>query len=216
MIDDVSKFERNISGRDGADGIIEAIFVEIGTTNKYFVEFGSFPCRDNTTHLSKMGWSGLVMDGNGTGVVKKEKITAENINQLFAKYSVPADFDLLSIDIDSNDYWVWKAIVWYRPRVVIIEYNSHIPPNESRSVTYDPNLIWDGSDYYGASLLALADLGTSKGYTLIGCDKIGANAYFVLTELACGKFKGGTVREIYRPPGFRRYTHRRIMPSISV
>lgn len=213
MIENISIFEKNICGRDGADGIIKMIFNEIGVTNKYFVEFGSIPDKDNTTHLSQTGWSGLLMDGNGVGVAKKERITAENINYLFDKYAVPLEFDLLSIDIDSNDYWVWKAITKY-PRVVVIEYNSHISPDESRSVVYDPNLTWDGSDYFSASLLAMSNLGASKGYTLIGCDSTGANAYFVLDKLAHGKFKGGTVKELYSPPRFGRYRHNRTMPVI--
>ena len=66
--------------------------------------------------------------------IKNERITAENIQDLFQKYHVPKKFDLLSIDIDYNDYWVWKSIVDYFPRVVIIEYNSSIPPSESRAV----------------------------------------------------------------------------------
>lgn len=124
------------------------------------------------------------MDANGDGEkIKKEFITAENINQLLQKYRVPREFDLLSIDIDSNDYWVWKAIDNYSPRVVVIEYNSCIPPNESKTIKYDPNARWDGTDYFGASLLALAKLGKSKGYSLVYCESSGVNAFFVRNDL---------------------------------
>jgi len=115
--------------------------------------------------------------------IKKENVTAENIEYLFEKYGVPKEFDLLSIDIDYNDYWVWKAIINYNPRVVIIEYNASVPYTESRVVPYDPSHVWDGTDYFGASLLALKKLGESKGYTLIGTDNSGVNAFFVKSDI---------------------------------
>lgn len=133
--------------------------------------------------------------------VKLEKVTAENIQQLFQKYNVPKSFDLLSIDIDYNDYWVWKAITDYSPRVVVIEYNSSVPPTESRVVPYDPNAVWDGTNYFGASLLALRNLGLSKGYTLVGCDSRGINAFFVKSDLIKG-LQINNIDQLYRPPQY--------------
>ena len=133
--------------------------------------------------------------------IKNERITAENIQNLFQKYNVPKKFDLLSIDIDYNDYWVWKSIVDYSPRVVIIEYNSSIPPSESRVVPYDSDAVWDGSNYFGASLLALQNLGMSKGYTLVGCDQNGVNAFFCQSDLLT-EFKIKDITELYMPPKY--------------
>lgn len=133
--------------------------------------------------------------------VKIEKVTAENIQQLFQKYDVPKNFDLLSIDIDYNDYWVWKAITDYSPRLVVIEYNSSIPPTESKVVPYDPDASWDGTNYFGASLLALKNLGLSKGYTLVGCDSRGVNAFFVKSDLIKG-IKVNDIDKLYRPPQY--------------
>lgn len=133
--------------------------------------------------------------------VKNEKVTAENIQNLFKKYNVPKDFDLLSIDIDFNDYWVWKSIEDYFPRVVVIEYNSSIPPNQSRVVPYNADATWDGTNYFGASLLALKNLSLKKGYTLVGCDSNGVNAFFVKSDL----LKNITIREIehlYKSPKY--------------
>ena len=123
-------------------------------------------------------------------------------NELFEKYDVPDEFDLLTIDIDGNDYYVWEAIR-KMPRVVNIEYNSHIPPNESKSIEYEPNFIWKGDDYYGASLLALKILGERKGYTLIGCDSTGTDSFFVKNELIGDKFVVRDINELFRPPAFR-------------
>lgn len=133
--------------------------------------------------------------------IKIEKVTAENIQNLFHKYDVPKNFDLLSIDIDFNDYWVWKAIVDYSPRVVVIEYNSSIPPTESRVVPYDPQAKWDGTNYFGASLLALKNLGLTKGYTLIGCNDSGVNAFFCKSDLL-NTIKIKDIHDLYKPPKY--------------
>ncbi len=128
-------------------------------------------------------------------------MTAENIQDLFQKYNVPKNFDLLSIDIDFNDYWVWKAIVNYFPRVVVIEYNSSIPPNVSKVVPYDPDASWDRTNYFGASLLALQKLGLTKGYTLVGCNNLGVNAFFCKSELIKGiPVKG--IQNLYKSPKY--------------
>ena len=131
----------------------------------------------------------------------KEFITAENINALFRKYGVPEAFDLLSIDIDGNDYWVWRAIA-HRPRVVVIEYNAHPPPQERKAIVYDPAFRWNGSDYFGASLRAMKELGDQKGYTLVHCERTGANAFFVATEALPPGFVPRSLEALYRPPNY--------------
>ena len=245
---EINKYEKKIYSQNGEDGIIDYIFSQIGTTNKFSVEFGvgnGFEC--NTVYLlEKNNWTGLMMDYGADqefqwkGVMQKawsnknlgftknlkkdfrflkkmidrskrsaifqfdvkiERVTAENIQELFKKYNVPKNFDLLSIDIDYNDYWVWKAITDYHPRAVVIEYNSSIPPNESKSVPYDPNAIWDGTNYFGASLLALKNLGLSKGYTLVGCDNNGVNAFFIKTDLI-NNFQIPKIEKCFRPPQY--------------
>jgi hypothetical protein len=207
-IQDINRFEHKIYSQNGEDGITQAIFSKIGTTNKFCVEFGVEDGREcNTRYLiDHQGWRFLHMDGanNPPSTIRKEYITAENINALFKKYHVPKEFDLLSLDIDYNTYWIWKAIQGYSPRAIIIEYNSFIPVNESKAVRYHPNATWDGTQYYGASLLALTKLGNTKGYTLIGCDKKGINAFFVRTDLAKKHFKISPIEELYRPYDYIR------------
>lgn len=209
--------------QNGEDGIIEAIFSAIGTTNAFFVEFGSsngFTC--NTRYLWKRkNWHGLLMDSQFEDPsinLRREFITAETIESLFQKYDVPETFDLLSIDIDGNDYWVWKAITHYRPRVVVIEYNGCIPSSPPVTIPYDPHFVWDYTVYYGASLSALATLGAEKGYTLIATDRRGVNAFFVLDNLAKEHFQVSPVDEIYTPLGrLRRHlTDTKRRPWVSV
>jgi hypothetical protein len=207
---DLTRYERRICSLHGEDGILDAIFRKIGTTDKYCVEFGVGSGREcNTAWLaSRQGWTGLWMDGKTPAKpraleVHQEFITAGNIVALFEKYRVPREFDLLSIDIDGNDYWVWKALADYHPRVVVMEYNAAVPPTEARVIEYEPRFVWQKTDYYGASLLALERLCRAKGYVLVACDASGANAFFVDRKLAEGKFVLRSVAELYRPATYR-------------
>ncbi len=204
-IEDINIFEQRFYSQNGEDGIIKIIFDKIGITNKFCVEFGVGDGGEcNTRYLVEAGWSFLHMDCNVCSdlSIKKEFVTAENVNFLFKKYAVPEEFDLLSIDVDLNDYWIWKAISGYSPRVVVIEYNASISPAESLAVEYDPSAHWDGTNYFGASLLALAKLGTKKGYALVGCDSAGVNAFFVRDYLIEDKFEIKSIEQLYKRPRY--------------
>jgi len=204
---DLQLHERKVLSQNGEDGILQAIFQAIGTTNRVFVEFGCEDAREcNAAYLLEQGWHGLLMDGGGISrnpraVVHKEFITAENINMLLQKYGMPEAFDFLSIDIDGNDYWVWKAMTC-RPRVVVVEYNASYPPPHRKTIVYDPNFRWTGTDYFGASLRALKELGEQKGYTLVYCENTGANAFFIATAALPAGFVPKPLEAIYRPPNY--------------
>ena len=213
-IRDITVFQRRISfierpeySQNGEDGIIHAIFAMIGETNKFCVEFGATDGiqMSNSLYLRRhRGWKGLLMDCEKmSDEIKQEFITAENIESLLEKYDVPKEFDLLSIDIDGNDYWVWKAITNWKPHVVIIEYNACIPALPAVTVPYKSDFRWDKTDYYGASLGALEKLGRQKGYTLIGTDRNGVNAFFVLSELMEGNFMHWPLEKLYHPAAFK-------------
>lgn len=127
MFDTLCDFESRTYSQNGEDGVIARLFEVLGATNRFFVEFGTGPDgrERNTRLLEEQGWQGLLMDRSAAERnpgIRREFISAENINELFAKYGVPEEFDLLSIDVDGNDYWIWKALRdVYRPRVVVIE-----------------------------------------------------------------------------------------------
>jgi hypothetical protein len=106
-----------------------------------------------------------------------------SINQLMDKYDVPAEPDLISIDIDGNDYWVWEALN-RNPRVLIIEYNCIWQNGECKVTKYDPAFQWDiATNYAGASMGALVKLGKEKGYTLVYACHRGVNLFFVRDDL---------------------------------
>jgi hypothetical protein len=126
------------SSQDGQDGILQYIFKNIGTTNKFFVEFGFnvnnyYPgCGANTGLLKQQGWNGVLFDienENKDINLFKEIITSENVVEIFEKYEVPKDVDYVSIDIDSIDLWVFRSIISsniYKPRLITVEFNSNI------------------------------------------------------------------------------------------
>ena len=203
------------------DGIIQEIFKRIGTNNRIFVEFGvesGVEC--NSVKLLVEGWRGLWLEGSATRIEQIRKnfqtflderrlgvseafVAAENINALLEQGGVTGEIDFLSIDIDNNDYWVWKAITVIQPRVVVIEYNAALRPPLSLVVPYDPERRWDGSNYFGASLEALVRLGRNKGYRIVGCNFSGANAFFVRDDIAGDHFLDpATAEEHYEPPRY--------------
>jgi len=209
-ISNINKFEYKKYSQSGEDGIIRAIFKQIGTTNKISVELGaSFGKECNTRLLHEQGWNTLGIDAESGGCdwVKEHWITAENIAGLLKKHRIPRKFDLLSIDIDGNDYWVWKALDWYKPRVVVIEYNSTVPLNMSLTIPYDPKHVWEKKDNYrGGSLLAMVRLGMRKGYTLVGVEEQTIDAFFIRNDLIEGNFSTSTkLSKLALPP--RRRSH---------
>ena len=192
-------FEFQVNSQNGEDGIIAEIFRRIGTTDRYFVEIGLEDGKEsNTAFLLACGWSGLWIDGGdqmhatiadkgvdieGRLQLKTAYVTAENIPSIFEEENVSKEFDLLSVDIDQNTYFAWKALQNYQPRVVVVEYNSAIPPDVEWKVEYSPERTWNGTINMGASLKALEILGSSLGYALVGCDFTGTNAFFVRNDL---------------------------------
>lgn len=121
-------------------------------------------------------------EGNDLVRAAEAGVTPHNVEELFARLDVPEALDVLCIDIDGHNYWVWKALERHRPRVVVIEYNAHLG---ARSVTLPlaSGPAWDETDHFGASITALSDLGTRKGYRLVHCDLTGVNAFFVREDL---------------------------------
>ena len=208
------------------DGIIEEIFNRIGTTSKIFVEFGvqnGLEC--NSHYLLHKGWRGLWLEGDGNAcneivarffpVVSTEQlkirqafITKDNINFLIAESGIVGEIDLLSIDIDGNDYYVWEAINVVKPRVVVIEYNAKFPPNHFWKQAYNEKHTWDGSDWHGASLKAMETLGRQLGYRLVGTNFNGVNTFFVKQELADDLFiEPATAENLYNPFRDQKYSN---------
>jgi len=172
--------------QNGEDGVIDCLLRLVGATNRFYVEIGSSEGEEcNTRWLREQGWSGVMLDRvheDPRIPVYRELVTVENLAPLFAKYGVPREFDLLSIDVDGNDYWLWKAAgTAYRPRVAVIEYNNQVPHDVSVTMPYDPAFQWTGQPSAGQSLLALRNVSESMGYSLVYASA--PNAFVVLRSL---------------------------------
>jgi hypothetical protein len=188
------------------DGMLREIFTRIGVTNRVFVEFGvGNGLENNTLALMFDGWNGLWIEGSehctqsirknfknvidtGMLAVIGSFITKDNIDELISSKMHGREIDLLSIDIDGNDYHVLDAISCIAPRVLVIEYNAKFPPPILFCMDYDPSHTWQGDDCLGASLKFLEINIARKGYCLVGCSLSGVNAFFVRHDLVAEKF----------------------------
>jgi hypothetical protein len=190
------------------DGILLYVFALLGFGNRQSVEICAGDGREcNTANLIlHHGFTGLLVDGNPANIAKARTfyaqhpaskyvspafahdwITAENVAALVERHGFAGEIDLLSLDLDGVDWWIWRALESLRPRVVILEFNHLCGPDDAITVPYDPNFkavfTADGSDYAGASLAAFVKLGRTKGYRLVGVNRISTNAIFVRNDL---------------------------------
>jgi hypothetical protein len=217
----LNHFELQMYSQNGEDGILAEVFRRVGVADRYFVEFGvENGLETNTTYLLYAGWRGVWVDGNAealaaargsfrpfldAGALRVEQafVTAENAADLLRDAGVPAEFDLLSVDIDRNTYHLWRALDAFRPRVVVAEYNASVPACDDWVIPYDAGRLWNGTVQYGASLKAFERLGRERGYALVGCNLAGVNAFFVRDDLLGDRFAGPFTAEAqFEPPRY--------------
>ncbi len=218
---DFDILEKSIYAQGAEEAMLGHIFGRIGTESRYCVEFGaSDGLRNSNTarFLLEDDWTGAFIEGSSyrfgrlqenwadsdKAMLLQAKVTPQNIEALFDTLKVPHAIDLLSIDIDGNDYWLWRAIERVRPRVVVIEYNPYYEPPKRWVMKYNADHEWDGSSYYGASLESLYWLGKDKGYELLCCDKQGNNAFFV-EQARFGEFaiEDNRAEVLFRPAMYK-------------
>jgi hypothetical protein len=208
---------RNFSQSE-EDGILWYIFSLLGTTNRKAIEVcagNGMEC-NSANLIINHGWKGLLVDGDSKNIDIARKfyseqqdtflgganivntwITAENINELFANNGYSGEVDLLTIDVDGVDYWLWKAIDVSSPRVVVVETTPSWAADRAVTVPYAPDFKakWirsegipgDKADWFcygGASLPAFVKLGKEKGYRLVGTNRLNYNAFFVRNDVA--------------------------------
>ncbi len=200
----INDHELKVFSQFGEDGIIDFLVKKIDLKTRTFVEFGVEDYEESNTKflLEAKNWKGLVFDSSQKFIdtIKKKDfywrnnliavkafITVENIDNLIKKNFLHKEVGLMSIDIDGNDYWVWKAIESYKPAIVIVEYNARFGYQKSVSIPYkekfDRISEHHSSIYFGASLAALHKLGKEKGYSLVGTNLNGNNSFFIRDDL---------------------------------
>jgi hypothetical protein len=225
------RYQSQVCSQNGEDGIIHEIFRRIGTTTRIFVEVGvGNGSENNTAFLLSQGWTGFWIDGDSgfLGALENREdlrnnclkylvafASKENISALLEQLGVPKEFDLLSLDVDQNTYYAWEGLRSFRPRVVVVEYNAAIPPDVDWKIRYGSNRTWNGTQNFGASLKAFEVLGRQFGYSLVGCELSGANAFFVRDDLLADKFaEPFTSENHYEPPRYSMSHRRSHPPSI--
>jgi hypothetical protein len=188
------------------DGILLFLLSVTGSGARRLVDIGAsgIAASNSANLILHHGWTGLLVDANEQSTAATRAyyeqqglmppqiattwVTAETVAGLVHDHGLD-DADLLLIDIDGNDYWLWKALD-IRPRVVAIEYQDILGPDRSVVIPYDPQFSVDAhpenaeeNNYVGASLRALTKLAHAKGYRLAAVNRLGYNAFFVRDDL---------------------------------
>ncbi|MBR9800239.1 hypothetical protein GYB59_00430 [bacterium] len=203
------------------DGILDEIFARIGSANQRFVEVGvGNGTENNTTWRLANGWQGLWVEAdprhckhirthlsnlicNGRLDLKECFIDQEKARQIADQCGTFRNVDLLSIDIDGNDFYILEELIVLTPRVVALEYNSRLRPPVKWCMPYNPNHRWAKDDYYGFSLAFIVERMAAKGYTLVSCNLSGNNCFFVNDKEICDHFTGPfSAEHLYQPPRF--------------
>lgn len=190
----MKEFESQIYSQNGEDGIINHIFEKIGTTNKIAVEFGvsvgAVSGQTNTRLLAEKGWATFWFDCQPSLVVPanctftQARLTSNNICSIFESVGIPKDIDLLSVDVDGNDYHLREALKEYSPRVCVMEYNGAYDGTTKYIMPEDDSYVWKNKEIiFGASLSSLTDQANRLGYDLVHCEKRGVNAFFVRKDI---------------------------------
>jgi len=220
----LNDIEFKIFSQFGDDGIIQYLINNLDIKTETFIEFGVEDYLESNTRylLINNNWSGFVMDGDNSNIESIKKsyfywkhdlearsvfITKNNINSLL---SIPSFSDeeigLLHIDLDGNDFFIWREIT-IKPIIVIIEYNSVFGIERPISIPYSDNFIRTKAHfsnlYWGASLKSLYLLAKEKGYAFVGCNSAGNNAYFVRKDKINTIVKETTLREGYVESKYR-------------
>jgi len=207
-----SEVEFSCCSQNGEDGILLLIFSAVGPRSKRVVEIcagDGIECNAANLIINH-GWTGLLFDGEAEAIRRGKAfyaertnawrfhrlpptlvrawITVDNVNPLIEENGFSGEIDLLSLDLDGVDFWIWKSIKCIAPRVVVLEYNNRWAPQQSVTVPYVGDFAASGASvegegYFGASLLAFARLGKEKGYRLVGANGPNTNAFFLRNDV---------------------------------
>lgn len=201
----LTRYGQRTYSQNDEDGIIAEIFRRIGAPTRRFLEIGAGDgLENNTIALLMQGWSGVWVEGSARSAagirqrygrlfdkgrlsVIERFVSLETVGDILAAAGGADALDLLSLDIDGNDYHILKALP-LGARLVVAEYNARFAPPIDWVMPYNAHHAWDGSDHYGASLTAFTALMADKGYSLVGCNLSGVNAFFVRNDLLGDRF----------------------------
>jgi len=195
--------EFSVFSQWGDDGIIQYLIHMLDIKNHTFIEFGVGNYLEANTRflLLNNNWKGLIFDGSEKNMTyvhhdsiswkyditaKPLFITKGNINSAIKSCGFEGEIGILHIDIDGNDYWIWENIQVVNPEIVIMEYNSAFGNKGAISVPYSDDFfvtkVHHSNLFFGGSLKAMCHLANKKGYSFVGSNSNGNNAYFVRND----------------------------------
>jgi hypothetical protein len=216
---DLNKHRAQIYSQSGEDGIIQKIFETLNINTGWYCEFGAGDGNwiPNTKKLREEGWKGVLIEGDAESFKNlKDNLgnnpdvelinsyvsceESESLDYILSNTNIPLDIDLLSIDVDGNDLWIWKSLKKYSPKVVVIEYNPSKDPTESYTIEYDKNHRFNSDSYYGATPGALNKIAEEKGYFLVASTPR-TNLFYCRKEFA-NNFKKMELAEVDKGIGW--------------
>ncbi len=168
----------------GEQSIMADILEQMGLDTGTIVDLGAGDgwTISNSRRLLELGWKGVLIDVNGHGDrdVHEHFLTRENVVAIVSQYTDRVD--VLTIDLDGNDYWILYALLEsMSPSLIVCEINTRFEEAEAVAIVYDPAHKYDGTDYYGMSMGAVRHLCDKFGYALV--DYNGLNAFMVRSNL---------------------------------
>ncbi len=246
FLDDPSNYAKNLGdfgfraySQYEEDGLLLYIFAAIGFESKRVVEMSAGNGQEcmATNLIINHQFDGLLFDGDPALVEAGKKffashkdthlcppsfhhawITTKNVNELLASNHFTGEVDLLSLDLDGIDYWIWNAIDVIQPRVCVFETNNSIPADLSLTVPYCENFdsSWNKplpEQYFrGVSLKAMAGLSSRKGYRLIGANRLGFNVLFMRDDVGRDAFPEIELVKVHDNPSTRKVQE--VWPSL--
>ena len=217
--------EATYFSQNGEDGVLLYLFALLGHGDRLAVEIcagdGIECCSANL--IVNHAWHALLVDGDEQNllrgrdfyahsrhqwfdppVLKRSWITADNVAAVISDAGFDEQLDLLTIDLDGVDYWIWKALRHLRPRVVVTEVNPFLG-SERVTLAYDPEFVRPADIPFGStSLPAMAALADELGYRFVGTERFGINAFFVRADLVPDQLPLPTTAETLARPSVRR------------
>lgn len=218
------EYEFKVFSQWGEDGIIQFLISKLAIKHRTFIEFGveDFTEANCRFLLMKDNWSGFVLDGSSRNIERLRSsyfywrhplqskaafITRDNIAGLLEESGFDKEVGILSVDIDGVDYYVLASLEQWRPSILIVEYNGVFGASRAVSVPYDASFYRTDKHrsnlYYGASLPAFMHLATQRGYSLVGVNGAGSNAFFVRDDLLNDAVRPVALADCYRDSVFR-------------
>jgi len=187
--------------QNGEDGILDVLRRKLSDSNRYFIEVGASDGLENNTAWLVVAekYSGLMIEGSARLAERAKRtvvgqsigaechsmfVTRESVSKL-KELALRHDPDVFSLDIDGNDYYIAEAMFdsGFRPRIVVVEYNSAYGPERSTTIEYKADFVYTEEHptylFYGVSISGWRKFFDRLGYRFVTVDRNGVNAFFV-------------------------------------